>query len=141
MPRAKPFTCLLGGLGVLLVKLACWLTGGPSVGIAAVTAFLVRGSQIHQSYLTANVSSSNLTAMAALRGLQAKFFAGGASANSSQLDALGALYRSIQQQASLLAYADNFRLLAYLSLACLPLLVLLARLRHKVDGRAEIAGE
>jgi DHA2 family multidrug resistance protein len=62
--------------------------------------------------------------------LQGKFFAGGASAFTAQQEALGALYRSVQQQASLLAYADNFRLLAYLSLACLPLLVLLVRLRH-----------
>jgi DHA2 family multidrug resistance protein len=114
---------------------------GGSIGIATVTAFLVRGAQAHQNYLAANVTSTSPTAMAALQGLQAKFFAGGASASNAQLDALGALYRSIQQQAALLAYADNFRLLAYLSLVCVPLLLLLARLRHKAESGSHLAGE
>jgi DHA2 family multidrug resistance protein len=100
---------------------------GGSVGIATVTTYLVRGAQTHQSYLAANVTASNPTAMAALQGLQAKFIQGGASAYTAQQDALGAIYRSIQQQASLLAYADNFRLIAYLALLCIPLLILVAR--------------
>ena len=76
------------------------------------------------------------TATAALQGLQATFFSAGASHFNAQQDALGALYRSIQQQASLLAYADNFRLIGYLALFCIPLLLLLARLRHKADRGA-----
>jgi len=114
---------------------------GGSVGIATVTTFLVRGAQTHQNYLAANVTSTNPTAMTALQGLQGKFFAGGASAFTAQQEALGALYRSIQQQASLLAYADNFRLLAYLSLACMPLLVLLVRLRHGKASDAQSVNE
>jgi hypothetical protein len=46
------------------------------------------------------------------------------------MEALGALYRSVQQQAAVLAYADNFRLLAYLSLACIPLVLLFQRVRR-----------
>jgi len=34
--------------------------------------------------------------------------------------ALGALYRNVQQQSSLLACADNFRLMAALSFLCIP---------------------
>jgi DHA2 family multidrug resistance protein len=111
---------------------------GGSIGIAAVTTFLVRGSQTHQNYLAANVTATNPTAMAALEGLQAKFANEGASAFTAHQDALGAIYRSIQQQASLLAYADNFRLLGYLALACMPLLALLVRLRHRSEGPASI---
>jgi DHA2 family multidrug resistance protein len=106
---------------------------GGSIGIAAVTAFLVRGSQTHQNYLAANVTATSPTAMAALEGLQAKFANGGASAFTAHQDALAAIYRSIQQQASLLAYADNFRLLGYLALACMPLLTLLVRLKHRSE--------
>jgi DHA2 family multidrug resistance protein len=109
---------------------------GGSVGIATVTTFLVRGAQTHQNYLAANVTPTDPTAIRSLQGLRGEFFAGGASEFTAQREALGALYRSIQQQASLLAYADNFRLLAYLSLACMPLLVLLVRLRH---GKADAA--
>ncbi|HUV70839.1 MAG TPA: DHA2 family efflux MFS transporter permease subunit [Terracidiphilus sp.] len=104
---------------------------GASVGIATVTTFLVRGSQIHQNYLTGNVTATNPTAMSALQGLQARFFSGGANAITAQQDALGAIYRSIEQQATLLAYADNFRMVGYLALFCIPLLLLLVRLRHK----------
>jgi DHA2 family multidrug resistance protein len=114
---------------------------GGSIGIATVTTFLVRGAQTHQNYLAANVTSSNPTAMAALAGLQAKFMAGGASAYTAHQLALGAIYRSIQQQAALLAYADNFRMLGYLALLCMPLLLLLTRLRHRAEAPNEIAGE
>jgi DHA2 family multidrug resistance protein len=107
---------------------------GGSIGIATVTTFLVRGAQTHQNYLAANVTSTNPTAMAALEGLQGKFMVGGASAYNAHLEALGAIYRSIQQQAALLAYADNFRLMGYLSLVCIPLVALLVRLRHRAAG-------
>jgi hypothetical protein len=43
--------------------------------------------------------------------------------------ALGALYRSVQQQAALLAYTDNFRLLAVLALLCLPLVMLFQKVK------------
>jgi DHA2 family multidrug resistance protein len=114
---------------------------GGSIGIATVTTFLVRGAQTHQNYLAANVTSSNPTAMAALAGLQAKFMVGGASPYTAHQLALGAIYRSIQQQASLLAYADNFRMMGYLSLLCIPLLALLVRLRHRSEAPTEIVGE
>lgn len=114
---------------------------GGSIGIATVTTFLVRGAQVHQNYLGANVTATDPRAMAALRGLQAKFFFSGASSATAQADALGAIYRNIQQQASLLAYADNFRLMAYLALLCIPLLILLARLPLHRQAAAEIVSE
>jgi hypothetical protein len=43
--------------------------------------------------------------------------------------ALGAIYRSVQQQAALLAYADIFRLLAFLSLLCIPMVMLFERMK------------
>lgn len=103
---------------------------GGSIGIASLTTFLVRGSQTHQNYLAANLTASDPTAMSVLKGLEAKFFLGGASASSAHIDALGTIYRAIQQQAALLAYADNFRMMAYLSLLCIPLLLLMVRIRQ-----------
>jgi DHA2 family multidrug resistance protein len=97
---------------------------GGSIGIASVTTLLVRGAQVHQNYLAANVSAGNPATMALLQGLQARIFAQGTDTFTAHQRALGAIYRSIQQQASLLAYADNFRLLAYLSLLCIPLAML-----------------
>ena len=94
---------------------------GGSVGISAVTALLVRGTQIHQNYLGGNVTPGSPAAAAMLSGLQARFGVGGASVANAHQEALGYLYQSVQHQSSLLAYADNFRLLGYLALLCVPL--------------------
>ena len=37
--------------------------------------------------------------------------------------ALGALYGITRQQAAVLAYGDNFRLLGFLALLCIPLVI------------------
>jgi DHA2 family multidrug resistance protein len=103
---------------------------GGSIGIATVTTLLVRGSQAHQSYLTANLTAGSPATMRMIQGLGARFFHAGANAHTARMEALGALYRSVQQQAAVLAYADNFRLLAYLSLACIPLVLLFQRVRR-----------
>jgi DHA2 family multidrug resistance protein len=103
---------------------------GGSIGIASVTTVLVRGSQIHQSYLVANITAGNSGVVEILHGLQAKFSLGGTDSYTAYQKALGALYESMQRQASLLAYTDNFRLLGYLSLLCIPLAVLFHRVRR-----------
>ncbi|MGA2807820.1 MAG: DHA2 family efflux MFS transporter permease subunit [Terracidiphilus sp.] len=102
---------------------------GGSVGIATVTTMLVRGAQVHQNYLGANITAGTPAATALVQGLQAKLSIAGASAWNAHMEAMGALYRSVQQQASLLAYADNFRLLGFLSLLCVPLAMLFRRVR------------
>jgi DHA2 family multidrug resistance protein len=100
---------------------------GGGIGIASVTALLQRGAQTHQNYLAANVTAGSPTTMAFLQGLQAKFSIDGASAYNAHEQALGALYQNIRQQASLLAYADNFRLMGYLALICASLAMLFRR--------------
>jgi MFS transporter, DHA2 family, multidrug resistance protein len=103
---------------------------GGSVGIAIVTATLVRGGQIHQNYLAANLAPSSAQTSALAAGLSAKYAAGGASVADAHHLALGSIYRLLLQQASLLAYADAFRMIGYLGLACIPLILLMARARH-----------
>jgi MFS transporter, DHA2 family, multidrug resistance protein len=100
---------------------------GGSVGIASVTTLLERGSQTHQGYLAANVTAGVPAVVEMVQGLQAKFSAGGTDAYNAHQKALGAIYASLQQQASLLAYADNFRLLGYLALFCASLVMLFRR--------------
>jgi len=111
---------------------------GGSVGIATVTTCLVRGSQIHQNYLAANVTAGSPTVMEMLHGLQTKFCLGGTDPYTAHQQGLGMLYGILQQQASLLAYADNFRLLGYLALLCIPLAMLFHRLRKHTAGRSEV---
>jgi DHA2 family multidrug resistance protein len=114
---------------------------GGSIGIATVTTFLVRGSQVHQSYLAANVTAKNSVMAGMLQGLQTKLCIGGFDAYTAHQKALGMLYGIIQQQASLLAYADNFRLLGFLSLLCMPLAILFHRVRKHSPGSPAVSGE
>jgi len=73
--------------------------------------------------------------------LTARFSIAGADAATAHQEALGALYQSMQQQAAVLAYADNFRLLGYLSLGCIPLVLLLKNPRHGLKAGVEAAAE
>jgi DHA2 family multidrug resistance protein len=110
---------------------------GGSVGIALISTTLVRGAQIHQNYLSAHLTpgSARVTELAA--GLSAKYATGGASHADAQRLAIGSIYRLLQQQASLLAYADAFRLIGYMGLACLPLVIAMARAHQQRLRRGE----
>ena len=100
---------------------------GGSIGIATITTMLVRGAQAHQNYLAANASTGNPIVGAMVRGIQARLFSQGVDMVTAQHQAVGMLYRSVQQQAALMAYMDNFRLMAFLALLCAPLLLLFRR--------------
>jgi DHA2 family multidrug resistance protein len=112
---------------------------GGSIGIASVTTFLVRGSQIHQNSLAANLTAGSPSVTEFLEGLQARFCTGGINVTDASQKAMGLLYKELEQQATLLAYADNFRLLGYLSLLCIPLALLFHRVQR--HHRKEAAGE
>ena len=102
---------------------------GGSIGIATVTTMLVRGAQAHQNYLAANAGAGNPVTSGLVRGLQAKLFSQGADMVTAHQKAVGMLYRSAQQQAALMAYMDNFRLMAFLALLCVPMLLLFQRVK------------
>jgi len=114
---------------------------GGRIGIAALTANQVRGAQIHKSYMGANLTANNPVAANAIQGLAARFQAGGANAVLAHQEAMGAVYGRLQQQAAVLAYADNFRLLGYLALGCIPLLFMMSRPRQAAQRSHEVAGE
>ena len=97
---------------------------GGSVGIATATALLVRRGQIHQNFLAGHIGATDAVANQALSGLQATLHVAGADAVTAHQMALGSIYQSMQQQASLMAYVDAFRLMGYLALLCVPIVLL-----------------
>ena len=112
---------------------------GGSVGIALLTANLARGSQAHQTYLAAHLTPSSSAAMAAAQGLSGYLSSrGGTAPASAGYRALAALYQQLQQQAAMLTYADNFRILAVLSLLCIPLVLFLVPAKRG-QSRIEIS--
>lgn len=97
---------------------------GGSIGIASATTFLVRNSQIHQNYLGAKITAGNPVVLGTLQGLQARL---GFDAYTAHQKAVGLLYSMLKQQALLLSYTDNFRVLGSLALLCIPICILFRR--------------
>ena len=112
---------------------------GGSIGIATVTTLLVRGSQAHQNYLAANVTAGRNLSDSLIAGLQQALIVKGTDPVTAHLKALTFIYRGLQQQALLLSYADNFRLMAGIALLSIPLVLLFKRVSKPQS--AEIIGE
>jgi DHA2 family multidrug resistance protein len=100
---------------------------GASMGISFVTTLLARRSQFHQGRLADNIALSNLQLLQARNQAGAMFAQHGSSAVTSTHQALGFLYVSLQQQATLLSYIDVFRVMAWLFLLTAPLVLLMGK--------------
>jgi DHA2 family multidrug resistance protein len=99
---------------------------GGSIGISMVTTLLARRAQIHQVVLAQHVSPYDPEAVQRLRDLEA-MLTPQVGAQAAPAAAQAALYSILVRQATLLAFIDNFRLMALLALACVPLVLLLRR--------------
>ena len=98
---------------------------GGSIGVAVVTTYLSRWSQFHQSMLVSHINPMNLEAQG--RGIllhNILGFSGPDSFTASQ-QSLGMIYGEVLRQSKMLAFNDNFLLLALLYLAFFPLLLLM----------------
>lgn len=98
---------------------------GGSVGISMVTTMLARGSQTHQNHLVAHTTPYDPAYNTLLNQLGQRFHELGAGAVHAGEQAQSLVYSLVQQQASLLAYLDDFRLLGYIFIALIPFVFLL----------------
>jgi DHA2 family multidrug resistance protein len=96
-------------------------TGG-SLGIAAVTTMLARGVQTHQAALVSHLTPYDPAFQQRVHDI-AGTVSGQAGSAASQR-AYGSIYGSLVRQASVMSYIDNFRLLAFLCVICIPLVFL-----------------
>jgi DHA2 family multidrug resistance protein len=95
---------------------------GGSVGISLVTTLVTRGTQAHQALLVGHLTKFDAPFRSQLATLQHSLTAH--SGQAALMQAYGVLYRTLQQQAGLWAYVDNFRLLALICIALVPIIVL-----------------
>lgn len=98
---------------------------GASVGIATVTTLLERHTQSHQARLMDHVNDYNAAYHNMLNGTQTKLIAAGSSANHAAAQAHGMIYNTVQRQATMLAFLDNFKLLGTVFLCVIPVLLLM----------------
>jgi MFS transporter, DHA2 family, multidrug resistance protein len=107
---------------------------GGSVGIAMVSTYLVRRSQVHQTLLGEHLTPENPILRQTALGLQHYIHIRQSNSGTGASPTLWILYRLLQQQSYLLAFTDVFLGLALLAaIACV-----LVALFRKVDLRGNI---
>ncbi len=109
---------------------------GGSVGVALATMFLVRRSQEHQSTLVTHVNVWDPDTAQRLKEWTQHFLGQGADAFTASRRAMAMIYRTTTQQAQLMAYVDDFWLIALVFLSVLPLLPFMRRVRAEQNERA-----
>jgi MFS transporter, DHA2 family, multidrug resistance protein len=100
-------------------------TGG-SIGIAAMTTMLSRGSQIHQAALVRNINPYDPEVQQRVQQLTHTL-----PGNVGAEGAYGVIYGMVARQSMVLSYIDNFRMLAFLCVLCVPAIFLFKRVRKK----------
>ncbi len=102
---------------------------GGSAGVAISTTLLSRRAQTHQSALVAHVNIWDPETAERLRQWTDHFVARGADTVTAGRQAMAMLYRETQVQAQVLAFMDDFRVLAAMYAALVVLVILMRRVR------------
>jgi DHA2 family multidrug resistance protein len=112
---------------------------GGSIGIAVVTTLLAQRSQFHQANLVSHITRWDDATRERLTEWSRHFLTQGSDAFTAERQAVAMLYRETVTQAQLLAYVDDFVLLA-LMFAVVPLfLPFMRRIRLEAMKPAERA--
>jgi DHA2 family multidrug resistance protein len=89
---------------------------GGSIGIAILASYVTRHTQIHQSYLSSNLSPANRVYEGEHAALLRHLTAEGMAPLRAGAAVMAQFYRQLGTQASILSYADAYRILAYITL-------------------------
>ncbi len=106
---------------------------GGSVGIAVVSTFIARRSQVHQTMLSAHLDSGNPWIVDSLHSPMRFVLGHIAGPANSMTTALGIVYRTLLQQAYLLAFGDVYRGLSVLAMFSIALVFALRKV-HPVKN-------
>jgi DHA2 family multidrug resistance protein len=110
---------------------------GGSFGIAFITTAAERRHQFHQTNLGSAIGATSQELAGRITELTNYFVTKGFSGPDAAAAAQGYLYQQFQHQVSLLSFMDCFRVIAWLTLAAVPLLLFIRR--FKTAGKAPAA--
>ncbi len=96
---------------------------GGSIGIAFVTTMLARGAQKHQALLVGHMTATDPAFVQQFNAAE-HAFAHQANPVLATGEAYSVLYQTLDAQAHLWAFVDNFRFFCFLALASIPLVFL-----------------
>ncbi len=108
---------------------------GSSIGVSVMSTMLAQNTQINHAELAARISSYNPTFGAYLQDLP--FSLG----KLTPTEVLAYLNQVITGQAQMIAYLDDFKTMALITLACFPMLLLLSKSGAKPAGAPAAAME
>src|SRR4030081_1088975 len=100
---------------------------GASVGIATVTTMLERRTQVHQVRLADHINTYSAAYHNMLNGTQTKMVSAGSSLAHATTQAQQMIYGTVQRQATMLAFIDNFKMLGVVLFAIIPVFWLLKK--------------
>jgi DHA2 family multidrug resistance protein len=95
---------------------------------------LDRRAQFHQARLAEHANNFSAAYHNLLNGTQLKLIAAGSTAAHAGAQAQGMIYGTIQRQAVMLAFIDNFKMLGVVFFAVIPVLLLMRKPRAPAGG-------
>jgi MFS transporter, DHA2 family, multidrug resistance protein len=102
-------------------------TVGGGIGIALLIAFLSRGAQTHQAYLTTHIHPYNQELVQRFMAMNSGAIPSLAGSGIPTDTFLQLIYGEVQRQAMLMAFVDNFRLIAWIFFLLTPVVFLMRR--------------
>ena len=109
---------------------------GGSIGIAFVTTMLARGAQTHQALMVGHLTPTDPVFMQRLAAAQ-HALAKHTDIVTAKAQAYSMIYQTLDHQAHLWAFVDNFRLFGLLALCGIPLIFLFKRITRQPIRPAE----
>ena len=100
---------------------------GGSIGISIVNTIVARHEQLHRNALAASLTSGRVEVQGAIAGIEQYLGAQGASPTLATQQAYGLLEHTLRAQSRLLSYVDDFRYMALVCFACVPIVFALKK--------------
>jgi MFS transporter, DHA2 family, multidrug resistance protein len=111
-------------------------TGG-SIGIAAMTTMLARGGQIHQAAMVSHLTPYDPAFQQRMQQIQGAL-ATQMNPGAAQQQAYATIYGTAARQAMVMSYVDNFRIMAFLCVICIPLVFFFKRVKARKGAGAAV---
>jgi DHA2 family multidrug resistance protein len=98
---------------------------GGSFGIAVLNTYITRQTQFHRTNLVSYITSGSPEVISRLHAMSGIVLSHGLSPTAAQAASLGSLNRTVQAQASVMAFNDGFLLLGVAFIVASPTILLL----------------
>ncbi|HEY0407954.1 MAG TPA: DHA2 family efflux MFS transporter permease subunit [Pyrinomonadaceae bacterium] len=109
---------------------------GGSIGIAFVTTMLSRGAQAHQAAMVSHLTPYDPMFQQRMQQIQAAAGARGVGSAGAMQQAYAGVYGTVLKQSMVMSFIDNFRLLAFLCLLCIPGVLFFKKVRARGGATA-----